>query len=131
MKAKGRERKRRASSARYVAKLLFQFRIVVNGDSGIRRLCEERMIVFRAAGARAALAEAKRRGRAAQYRIKNTSGNPVHFEFVGVLDLLELGMECEKDEVWYDIVRRVRPMERKAQLLPAEKRLNAIHWSTA
>jgi len=28
-----------------------------------------------------------------------------HLEFVGVLDLLDLGPECGPDEVWYDIVR--------------------------
>lgn len=131
MVAKNKRHTRNQRLSRYAAKLFFQFRVVVNGDSGIRRLCEERMIVFWAKSARSALAEAKRRGRAAQHRYRNDEGNPVHFEFVGVMDLLELGVECDSDEVWYDIVERVKPMERKAQLLPPEKMLNAIRNSTA
>ena len=87
------------------------------------------MIVFRAKGGRAALAEAKRRGRGAQHRYKNGYGDPVYFELVGVLDLLELGIECEKDEVWYRLVERVKPMERRTRILPQEKNLSAIQWS--
>ena len=130
-KAKSKSRRRRSPLIRFSAKLLFQFRVVVDGDSGTRRLCEERMLVLRARGAKAALAEAKRRGKAGQHTYKNSDGNSVHFEFVGVLDLLELGISCEKDEVWYDIVQRVRPMERKDLVLPPEKELNAIYWLTA
>ena len=129
--ARPRQKPRRSKAARYVAKLLFQWRVVVNGNSGVRRLCEERMIVFRAATPRLALAQAKRSGRAAQYSWKNKAGDPVHFEFVGILDLLELGIECEKDEVWYNIVRRVKPMERKRFILPREKDLNAIRLARA
>jgi uncharacterized protein DUF4288 len=121
-----RPRRRKPNVTRYAAKLLFQFRVVVNGDAGVRRLCEERMIVFRAASAGLALAKAKRRGRAAQHRYKNKAGDTVHFEFVGILDLLALGMECEADEVWYDLVERVRPMERRHAILPKENDLSAI-----
>jgi hypothetical protein len=91
-------------------------------------LCEERIIVLESRNARAALALAKRRGIAAQYRYNNGDGNPVFFEFVGILDLLELGAECDKDEVWYNIVQRVKPMERKSQILPPEQKLNAVLW---
>ncbi|MGO4774396.1 hypothetical protein AB4084_02530, partial [Lysobacter sp. 2RAB21] len=56
----------------------------------------------------------------------NSDGNPVFFEFVGVMDLLGLGVECDDDEVWYDIVVRKQPMERAAQLLPDESELSAI-----
>jgi len=90
------------------------------------RTCEERIVVFRAAGARKALADAKRRGRKAQHDYCNSDGNRVFFEFVGVMDLLELGPECDDDEVWYDIVVRKQPMERAAQLLPEESRLSAL-----
>jgi hypothetical protein len=40
--------KRRSKPERYAAKLLFQFRVEVNGDSGKRRLCEERIVVLEA-----------------------------------------------------------------------------------
>ncbi len=111
---------------RYAARLLFQFRVMVNGNPGVRRLCEDRIIVLRAIGARSALAKAQARGKAAEYHHPNADGTPVFFEFVGVTDLLELGLECESDEVWYDIVQKVKPMERRRKLIPAPERLNAI-----
>jgi hypothetical protein len=111
---------------RYSAKLLFQFRVTIDGDSGKRRTCEERMVVFEAASASRALALAKRRGRAAQYSYKNSDGNPIDFEFIGIMDLLHLGPECEEDEVWYDITERLLPMERADRLIPPEDTLNAI-----
>lgn len=99
---------------------------MVDGSPGIRRLCEERIITYSAADGRAALREAKRRGRAAQHRYKNTDGNPVYFEFVGVLELLRLDPACEPDEVWYDITERVRPRERRTSIIPPESRLSVI-----
>jgi hypothetical protein len=66
---------------------------------------ERRLINFQATDGQAALKEAKRRGRAAQF--SNTDGNRVHFEFVGVQDLMHLGSECHPDEVWYDMVEMV------------------------
>lgn len=111
---------------RYSAKLLFQFRVMIGADPGIMRTCEERIVVFHATGPRKALAEAKRRGRKAQYDYSNSDSNRVFFEFVGVMDLLELGPECDDDEVWYDIVVRKLPMERAAQLLPQESKLSAL-----
>src|SRR4051812_26442730 len=86
----------------YSAKLLFQFRVMVGGSPGKRRICEERIITFSADYARAALREAKRRGRAAQQSYKSSDGNPVHFEFVGVMELLRLDPACESGEVWYE-----------------------------
>ncbi|UHQ23341.1 DUF4288 domain-containing protein [Lysobacter sp. 5GHs7-4] len=111
---------------RFAAKLLFQFRVMVDGDPGVMRTCEERIIVFRAMTARKALAHAKRRGRSAKHRYRNSYGNAVHFEFVGVLDLMHLGGECDDDEVWYDITRRKLPMERAANLIPPDHELSAI-----
>jgi len=113
---------------RYAARLLFQFRVMVNGDPGVRRLCEDRIIVVRAPSARSALAKTQSRGKAAQYHYRNPSGSPVFFEFVGVTDLLKLGLECEADEVWYDIVQKLKPMERRRELIPPPERLNAIAW---
>jgi hypothetical protein len=114
------------SMKRYAAKLLFQFRVTIAGDSGKRRICEERIIVLKAPSGRAALAKAKGRGKQSQFRYKNTDGNPVRFEFIGILDLLCLGPECEKDEVWYDIRDRLLPSERKGLIIPPERELNAI-----
>lgn len=111
---------------RYAAKLLFQYRVMIDGDPGKRRTCEERIVVVKRSNAQAALRLAKRMGREGQHRYKNSQGNMVHFDFVGVMDLLKLGPECHKEEVWYDIVEYMLPMERKEKFIPAESRLNAI-----
>jgi hypothetical protein len=110
----------------YSAKLLFEFAVLVGGTIGVRRLCEERLILIEASDAQAAVREARRQGRAAQYRYRNNEGNPVLFRFVGILDLVHLGIECQPNEVWYDITERVRPMERRRDILPAEADLNAV-----
>ncbi len=109
----------------FAAKLLFEFYITVNGKAGVRRLCEERIVLIQAPTARDALREANRQGRAAQYRDAN-GGNPLHFRFVGVIDLMKLGIECQDNEVWYDVVVRERPMERREKLVPPPGKLNAI-----
>jgi hypothetical protein len=111
---------------RYAAKLLFQFRVVVGGSSNARRLCEERIITFRAIHGRAALREARRRGRVARHTYKNGEGNPVHFELVGVLELRCLDPCCDADEVWWEMRWRDRPMERRAKLIPRASALEAI-----
>lgn len=111
---------------RFSAKLLFQFRIDVGADSGKRRLCEERIVTFHARTGRAALAAAKRKGKQAEHDYENDAGNRVYFEFVGIVDLLELGTECATDEVWYDIKERLLPMERRDKLIPPEDQLSAL-----
>ncbi len=126
MKSKRHDTTKKRASGKYAAKLLFQFRVMVDGSPGVRRTCEERIVTFSSTHGQAALHEAKRRGRAAQFRYKNSDGNPVHFEFVGVLELLRLDSDSESDEVWYDITERVRPMERRASIIPLESWLSAI-----
>jgi Domain of unknown function (DUF4288) len=111
---------------RFAASLLFQYRVTINGNSGIRRLCEKQIIQFKAANAKAALHEAKSRAIAKQHDYKNSDGNQVHFEFVGVRDLLCLDPGCEPDEVWYQTIEMVKPMERRDKLIPSEDQLNAI-----
>jgi hypothetical protein len=119
-------RQRRKKTHRYVAKLLFQFRVVVDGVSNRRRLCEIMFILIRAANAEAAYRLALKRGRTSQYSYKDVSGNPIHFEFVGVLEMLRLGVECLPDEVWYDLKRITTPKERAKQLIPPKRKLNAF-----
>lgn len=111
---------------RYAAMLLFQFRVVTSGVSNSRRLCEKRLILLTAPDGRAALKTAKCRGRKAQHSYLNGDGGRVRFEFVGVLDLLHLGVECEPDEVYYQLCRHTKPMERRAKLLPPESRLQKL-----
>jgi hypothetical protein len=117
---------RRPDLDRYSAKLLFEFLITIDGKPMIRRMCEERIIIVRATSAAAALRAATRKGQASQFRFRNADGDPGHFRLVGILDLLHLGVECDKDEVWYDITQRVRPSERRDIILPRREDLNAF-----
>jgi hypothetical protein len=117
--------KRGSVGGLYAAKLLFEFRVLVDGHPGVRRLCEERLVLLQAMRAREALREAKRQGRLSQHSYRNGEGDPVHFQFVGVMDLLHLGAECGPNEVWYTVSQRVRPMERRRTILPREGQLNA------
>ena len=121
--------KKRSSLRRYSAALLFQFRVVVDGSSGKRRLCEKRIIHFPARDARSALTHAKKRGREAEHRYRNNHGNLVYFEFIGVRDLIGCDAACEPDEVWYQIVEMVKLMERRKKLIPPESQLSAIRNS--
>jgi hypothetical protein len=120
--------KGRKQRKRYAAKLLFQFRVTREGTSSNRRVCEERIIVFKEASDRKALQHAKSKGRRAENAYRNIDGNSVAFEFVGVRDMIQLGLECDQDEVWYDIREMVNPMERRSQLIPRDHRLLAPQY---
>ena len=101
--------------------LLFQFRVITAGKSNLRRLCEKRLILLTATSGKAALRMAKQRGRTTQHNYRNGEGGRVRYEFVGVLDLLHLGAECEPDEVYYQFCRHTEPMERRERLLPRSR----------
>jgi len=101
----------------FSANLLFQFRVVVEGKASARRICEERIVMFASRNARTAVAAANRIGTNASYTYVNDEGNPVHFEFVGVRDMMCLGPECEPGVVWYTVSERLQPMERKNRLV--------------
>src|SRR5580765_5994879 len=115
---------------RYDAKLLFQWRVMRKGKALKRRLCEERIIVFRAGSPSDALRYAQQRGKADRLTYRNLHREAVIFEFVGILDVLELGSECAKDEVWYEIKERVSPMERRSELMPSAVELSKHARST-
>ena len=124
------KRRRGAGREKYAAKLLYQYEAVNPRLRGKRRLCEESTILIHARSAKEALRLAKRHARRRYFTFRTVDGVKVGFQFVGVRDLMRLGMECEPEEVWYDIVQLVRPMERRRKLIPAEHKLNAI-WREA
>ncbi|MGH7847886.1 MAG: DUF4288 domain-containing protein [Candidatus Binatia bacterium] len=121
---------RRVTSKRYAAKLLYQYEALNPRLRGERRLCEESTILIRARSAKEALRLAKRHARRRYFTFRTRDGVRVGFQFVGVRELMHLGVECQPEEVWYDIIRLVRPMERRAKLLPRERDLNAM-WLEA
>ncbi len=114
---------------RYSARMLFQFRADLgDGRSDVMRRCEDRIFVILARNANSALLKAKAYGKRKEFEGKAEAGNPIYFEFVGVTDLLELGIETEPEEVWYNIVTMKQPSERRDKLIPKECELNAIQW---
>jgi hypothetical protein len=115
------------SARTYSAKLLFQFRVVAKRKSNLRRICEERIVTFKAASSEQAWKAANRLGRADEFTYRNDSGGTVHFEYVGIMELLHLGLERSgPTEVWYDIVERFKPSERRSKLLPRKAQLQAF-----
>lgn len=116
---------------RFAAKLLLQFRVVVDGKSNKLRTVEERIAITKADSAASALRNVKREARKSQTKYVNDEGNMVYIEFVGVMDFIELGIECEKNEVWYEIKTLLQPMERKRRFIPKEANLPAIKLQQA
>ncbi len=108
---------------RYSALLFFQYRVDIGGVSNKRRTCEKRIITFSSSRPHKAYEIAEKRGKASNYSYENNDENTVYFEFVGVMDLLKLGVECDDDEVWYEIREYVSPMERKKGLIPRRREL--------
>ena len=109
---------------RYAAKLLFQFRVDIDGNSGKRRICETRILNFDASSATEAYRKAQSKGKSAEFEYDNDAGNAVFFEFVGLIELLKLTPECTSEEVWYEISHKLLPMERREQLVPPKESLN-------
>lgn len=81
------------------------------------------MVTYPSRNARYALSRAKKMAQATTYDFENANGDRVFFEFVGVVDLLHLGAECQPEEVWYDLMDRLRPMERQAKLIRSDSEL--------
>lgn len=107
---------------RYGAKLLFQWRPERDGRSRRRRVCEERIVVVKAASEESALRKAKRLGVRAEFDhpAHGRSRGHVFFEFVGVLALVSL---IDDDEVWYSLMEMMEPMERREQIIPPDEQL--------
>ena len=105
---------------RFSAKLLFQYRVEIEGDSGRFRTVEERIVTTHSPDARSALETFKHAAHEDESSYLNDEGNRVYIEFVGIVDMMELGLVCGESDVWYDIRTMLTPMERKAQLIPDE-----------
>ena len=81
-----------------------------------------RILTFTASSPRRAVARAKSLGRAAEFAFPIVGGRKGRFECIGILQLMDLSM-AEPNEVWWEIGTKVRPSERRKQLIPPEDRL--------
>ena len=79
-------------------------------------------MTFTAPSSTSALAKAKRLARHGAHPIPLVGGGRAQFEPVGIMELMELGVETEPGEVWWDIyVRKV--VGRRSKLVPPERDL--------
>lgn len=113
--------------SRYAAKLLFQFRFGTGSDDIFRKI-ERRIVVFKAEDADRAYSLAEKYAKNEEYDFVNDDGSKVFFEFVGVEDLMHLGLEADEHEVWYEIGRMKTPMERAETLIPPRDTLSAFTY---
>lgn len=90
---------------RYSAKLLFIWDPDPVTGSRRRRLCEERIVVFRSRSARAAVRKATAIGKTEEIRFD--SGH--RLRFAGILQCMEL--DDDPNEVWWEFKRRAKPEE--------------------
>lgn len=110
----------------------FFFQYKFDGDEpGTMRTVEEKIIVFSCMSAEEAFLAANARGTDDQRNFVNDEGVPGYFEFVGIVDLMHLGIEADEDEVWYDVRKMKDPMSRKESLLPEKKKLSAFVWESS
>lgn len=101
---------------RYGVQLLFQWRSRKAGKNRAKRLCEKRIIVIKARTYDELFKKITQYGKSNNYSFKNCLYETTFFEYVGILDICELEVIMEENEVWYEIARKLRPMERKRQL---------------
>jgi hypothetical protein len=109
----------------YSCKLLFQWRPIRNGIIRKRRVCEERIVVYKAKDPKSALKWAKEYGKSEEY-VEGKSNGQVCFEFVGVLELKDISLNFNEGEVWSEIKEMIEPFERRDQIIPKESELDAL-----
>lgn len=59
-----------------------------------------------------AIAQATQRGQDSEHTFENDLKQQVHYRFDGIKDVLELGVEADPDEVWYEVID-IKPKKRK------------------
>jgi hypothetical protein len=114
-----------SDNRKFAALLLFQFRVDKNGISNKKRICEERIIHFFEKSPDEALVKARTRGKEEEFDYED-NGKHVYFEFVGIVELIDLISLGNEDEVWSILVEKVLPMERKNNLIPDVNKLNVF-----
>jgi Domain of unknown function (DUF4288) len=118
--------------ARYAGNLLFEYG--VKEAPSLRPLCEKRIVVFQASGAREAIRRAKQHGKRGELSYRNADGQTVQIKFIGLIDVISLEA-CEEDEAYYslrrmsDPKRHVRPDARLSVLASSASRVIGSSWS--
>ena len=105
-------------------KLLFQFRVEINGSSGVFRKCEERYIVIEnVENVVDTINNFYKTRKEWNHSFISTRGHKVYYEFIGVMDYILWGCEQSKGEFWYDYTIKKLPMENKSKLTMSKAEL--------
>ena len=108
---------------KYSCKLLFQWNPSKDGkEYRKRRVCEERIYTYNAKTSEEALVKAKKLGDEGCFS-QETEVGYVDFQFVGILDLIQLIDDDDDSEVWYEIVERNIKEGKLTHLIPQEEEL--------
>ena len=107
---------------KYSVKLLFQYRIDTKPSEKMRT-CEEKILLFNLKENKNIITVSLEEAKKQEFDFVNDNQDKVYFEFIGIVDICHLGIEVEKNEVWYDVKTMLTPMERKDKLLPSLEQL--------
>ncbi len=103
----------------YVAKLLFQYRVVDSdtNESNHMRPSAVVTVLFYAKTPVKALRTAKQLGKQRENSYLNSDQNRVFYEFVGVTEILDISHNILLNEVWVWFGDLLNPMERRDKLI--------------
>jgi hypothetical protein len=108
--------------------LLFQFQTIKNDTINKKRICEERIYHIESETSELAYTKAKEIGIKEEFSyIENNI--QVHFQFIGIIELIELSIYDDKNLVWSNFIEKVNPMERKNRIIPLKNKLAIFRTS--
>jgi hypothetical protein len=107
----------------YACTLLFQFRNENSQEK--RRLCEERIFKLFAVNIEEAYKKSLSIGKREEC-IFEYSDRKQYYEFIGILELVELSLPEEDDEIWHRYVELKSPLERYKKIIPEKSSLSVF-----
>jgi len=108
--------------------LLFQFKTEKNNIINKKRICEERIYNIECETSNIAYKEAKKIGKKEEFSYIEDK-QKVNFEFIGIIDLVELSTLDDNNIVWSRFVEKLTPMERKDKIIPTKDNLTVFKKS--
>ncbi len=107
----------------YSCKLLFQWNPFKDGEAfRKRRVCEEKIYSYPSKSPEDALAKAKALGEEECFDHETEEGH-VYYQFVGVIELIQLIDYNEGTELWYEMSEKLIKDGNFEYLVPKEKEL--------
>lgn len=95
---------------RFSASLVF---VYSQATDGVMRLMERRIVSVEAASAEEAYAAVMQLGKDGEVRKDRRTGTNFSLDFMGVQEMIELGLEASPHEVWHELSRVKWPLVSK------------------